>query len=61
MLNYSEMSNDMLRMTYETTAGQLEGAQRVLQAARIEVQQMELDMMNIVGEMMRRVDESGDE
>ena len=57
MLNYEEMTTRQLQKTYEVLAGQLDGAQRVLQAARAEVEQMERDMMCLCGEMMRRVDE----
>ena len=57
MLNYEEMTTRQLQKTYEVLAGQLDGAQRVLQAARAEVEQMERDMMCLCGEMMRRDDE----
>lgn len=57
MLNYEEMTTYQLQKTYEELAGQLGGAQRVLQAARAEVEQMELDMMHLCGEMMRRAND----
>ncbi len=57
MLNYEEMTTSQLQQTYEALSGQLDGAQRVLRSAKMEVEQMELDMMYLCGEMMRRVDE----